>query len=141
MVISSTPADYRFFDADNHYYEPLDMFTRYIDPAFADRTFLVEERDGDAVVIFEGRPFGFVGGSGNKRRVRPGSLRARLPGPPDDEGEVDDRYASEPGARLEMMDKQGIEATLMFPSTGVTIENLMGHDHELLRAHLAAFNR
>ena len=35
------------------------------------------------------------------------------------------RYASDPEARLAMMDKQGIEATLMFPSTGVTIENLL----------------
>ena len=24
-------------DADNHYYEPLDAFTRYLEPAFRDR--------------------------------------------------------------------------------------------------------
>ncbi len=53
----------------------------------------------------------------------------------------DDSYASDPKARLAMMDKQGIEATLMFPSTGVTIENLLRDDPELLLAHVRAFNR
>jgi predicted TIM-barrel fold metal-dependent hydrolase len=40
-----------------------------------------------------------------------------------------------------MMDKQGIEAALLFPSTGVTIENLLRDDPELLLAHVRAFNR
>ena len=53
----------------------------------------------------------------------------------------DDSYASDPKARIAMMDKQGIEATLMFPSTGVTIENLLRDDPELLLAHVRAFNR
>jgi predicted TIM-barrel fold metal-dependent hydrolase len=134
--------DYRFFDADNHYYEPVDMFSRYIDPAFADRTFVVEEHDGETVVRFEGRPFGFIGGSGNRQRIRPGALRARLRGEvANDAVDVDDSYAADPAARIEMMDKQGIEAAFMFPSTGVTIENLLQRDPELLRAHIVAFNR
>ena len=54
---------------------------------------------------------------------------------------MDDSYASEPEARISMMDKQGIEATLLFPSTGVTIENLLRDDPELLLAHVRAFNR
>ena len=29
--------EYRPFDADNHYYETLDAFTRYLDPKFAHR--------------------------------------------------------------------------------------------------------
>jgi predicted TIM-barrel fold metal-dependent hydrolase len=142
MTVLSKSIDYRFFDADNHYYEPLDMFGRYIEPAFAERTFVAEERDGEAVVLFDGRPFGFVGGKGNRRRIRPGALRAQLRGEaPVDEPEVDDSYASDPNARIAMMDKQGIEATLLFPSTGVTIENLLRDDPELLLAHVRAFNR
>src|SRR3974390_3112904 len=99
MAVLSKPVDYRFFDADNHYYEPVDMFQRYIDREFADRTFVIEEHDGDTVVLFEGRPFGFIGGAGNKRRIRPGSLRAHLRGElTDGAQDVDDRYASEPAA-------------------------------------------
>jgi predicted TIM-barrel fold metal-dependent hydrolase len=130
------------FDADNHYYEPVDLFERYIAPDYRERTFRVhEDADGYRVVTFDGRPFGFVGGSGQRERIRPGGLRKRLRGelPPDDGG--DDRYASDPAARVELMDRQGIEATLIFPSTGVTIENRLRHDPQLLVAHIEAFNR
>jgi hypothetical protein len=33
---------YQLIDADNHYYEPYDAFTRFIDPAFADRVINVK---------------------------------------------------------------------------------------------------
>ena len=141
MGVLSQPVDYRVFDADNHYYEPVDMFERYIDPNYRDRTFTVEERDGGKVVLFQGRPFGFVGGAGNKQRIRPGALRAMLRGETLPEQDEDDSYASDPAARVAMMDQQGIEATLMFPSTGVTIDNAIGGDPELLVAHMRAFNR
>jgi predicted TIM-barrel fold metal-dependent hydrolase len=142
MAALSKDIDYPLFDADNHYYEPVDMFARYIDAEYAERTFRTEERAGETIVLFEGRPFGFVGGSGSKRRIRPGALRAQLRGDVAvDEPDVDDSYASDPKARVAMMDMQGIEATLMFPSTGVTIENLLRDDPELLVAHVRAFNR
>ena len=141
MAVLSRNVDYRVFDADNHYYEPVDMFARYIDPEFAERTFRPVEQDGETVVLFDGRPFGFVGGTGSKRRIRPGALRARLRGDEAADDDVDDSYAADPTARVAMMDAQGIEATLMFPSTGVTIENFLRSDPELLLAHVRAFNR
>ena len=78
MPALSRSLDFRLFDADNHYYEPLDIFARYIEPAFAERTFVTEQRDGETVVLFDGRPFGFIGGKGNKRRVRPGPCEPRF---------------------------------------------------------------
>jgi len=142
MGTITKPVDYAFFDADNHYYEPVDMYERYVDPQYRDRTFTLQERDGDTVVLFRGRPFGFVGGVGSQRRIRPGSLRARLRGElTDDDAPSDDRYAADVTARIELMDRQGIEATLMFPSTGVTIANAIGDDAELLAVHVRAFNR
>ena len=141
MATLSKPIDFRVFDADNHYYEPIDLFARYIDPAFRDRTFQVEQRAGEQVVLFDGQPFGFVYGSGNKVRMKSGALRARLRGELTDDDDEDDSYAADPAARVAMMDEQGIEATLIFPSTGVTIENRTRHDPELLAAHVQAFNR
>ena len=44
-------------------------------------------------------------------------------------------------ARLEVMDAQGVESTVMFPSCGVMIEYWMKHDLELLYANFDAFNR
>jgi len=32
-----THAGFGIFDADNHYYEPRDAFTRHLDPRFAER--------------------------------------------------------------------------------------------------------
>jgi predicted TIM-barrel fold metal-dependent hydrolase len=141
MAVLSQQVDYQVFDADNHYYEPVDLFERYIDPAYRDRTFTVEQHDDTKTVLFQGRPFGFVGGGGNKERIRPGALRAMLRGETLPDTDEDDSYASDPDARIEMMDRQGIEATLMFPSTGVTIANAIGGDVELLAAHMRAFNR
>jgi predicted TIM-barrel fold metal-dependent hydrolase len=143
MATLQKPIDYPVVDADNHYYEPLDVFERYIDPKYLDRTFRVQDTDdGYKQVIFDGRPFGFVGGAGQRQRVRPGALRARLRGEQlDDDDDFDDSYAAEPGARLELMDAQGIEATWMYPSTGVTLENQLEGDPELLMAHFDALRR
>jgi predicted TIM-barrel fold metal-dependent hydrolase len=142
MTVLSKPVGYPLFDADNHYYEPVDMFVEYIEPEYADRTFTIAERDGETVALFDGRPVGFIGGSGSKRRIRPGALRAQLRGELSDAGDdEDDSYASDPAARIELMDRQGIEATLIFPSTGVTLANVIGQDPELLAAHMRAFNR
>jgi hypothetical protein len=41
-AITPTRLGYELVDADNHYYEPYDAFTRYIDPAFADRAINVQ---------------------------------------------------------------------------------------------------
>ncbi|MGE0880457.1 MAG: amidohydrolase family protein [Acidimicrobiia bacterium] len=143
MATLQHPIEYRVVDADNHYYEPLDVFERYIDPRYRARTFTVHDTDdGYKEVRFDGRPFGFVGGAGQRQRVRPGALRARLRGEqPNEEPEFDDSYAAEPAARLQLMDAQGIEATWMYPSTGVTLENLLVDDPELLMAHFDALRR
>ncbi len=42
-----TALDYRLFDADTHYYEPDDCFTRHIEAQFKDRTVWIDRR-GDA---------------------------------------------------------------------------------------------
>lgn len=142
MTALRKPLDYRLVDADNHYYEPLDVFERYIDPRHRDRTFrVVDTDDGYKEVVFDGRTFGFVGGAGQRARIRPGSLRAGLRGEAAPDEDIDDSYAADPDARLRLMDEQGIEATFMFPSTGVTIENRLEGEPELLKAHFEALNR
>jgi len=149
---------YRLFDADNHYYEPPELFERYIDPAYRERTYrLVKEADGSEVIYFDGEPYGHVSGLGLKRRVRPGGLRAALrhnhapeggssTGSPErpigwSDPEADDSYAGDPSARVALMDRQGIDATLIFPTAGVTIQHRMFDDPEMTAAHVDAFNR
>ena len=42
------------FDADNHYWETSDAFTRHRDPAFADRGLQVKEVDGVMRYVIDG---------------------------------------------------------------------------------------
>ena len=139
---------YRLVDADNHYYEPDDAFTRFIDPAFAARAVHVE-RDASG----RGRPF--VGGAPAyylemtpvDRIGRPGAVVA----------DKDARYRPladadmvEPGkvprfydreARLEWMDEEEIEAVVMWPSLGLGMEWQLRDDPAACVANLRSFNR
>jgi predicted TIM-barrel fold metal-dependent hydrolase len=114
----------------------------------------VKGPDGAETVYFDGKPYGHVSGLGLKRRVRPGGLRAALRGddrvpaaPAGDERPTgwddpqSERYAADPAARVAVMDRQGIQATLIFPSAGVTIQNRMFDDPGMTAAHVDAFNR
>ena len=63
------------FDADNHYYETRDCFTRHIEPRFRDCAIRVEPDDR----VFVGdRPFTFLENPFFETTVKPGSLREML---------------------------------------------------------------
>ncbi len=70
------PMDARPIDADNHYYEPLDAFTRHLDKAFRERG-VRPVQDGKRVELL-------IGGQGQPLRPQPDvrpDHRARLPRP------------------------------------------------------------
>ena len=49
------PLDYRAFDADNHYYEALDAFTRHLDPRMGPRCVQWAEIGGRRYHVVAGR--------------------------------------------------------------------------------------
>ncbi|MBW2403639.1 MAG: amidohydrolase, partial [Deltaproteobacteria bacterium] len=55
--------DYDVFDADNHYYEALDAFTRHLDPKLGPRTVQWAE--------IEGRRYHVVGGQVSRAVTNP----------------------------------------------------------------------
>ena len=63
-------------DADNHYYEPDDAFTRHLDPAFEDRSLHIR-RAGDGVgrPYFGDQPLYYLERSPADRMGRPGAWR------------------------------------------------------------------
>ena len=70
--------DYRTIDADNHYYETRDAFTRHIDKAYADRTFRVHtDADGNDTMSIDGKPYVFSPAKFDRTNP-PGSLLAKL---------------------------------------------------------------
>jgi predicted TIM-barrel fold metal-dependent hydrolase len=138
---------YRFFDADNHYYETRDCFTRFSDPGLRDRAIRVEpdERGRDQIWIGD-KPFTFLANHSFERTVRPGALREmlKLKHVADAAGQVTEAIQPEyreRAARLALMDRQGLESCLLFPTLAVCVEHFMKHDPVQLYANLHAFNR
>lgn len=143
--------DQPLFDADNHYYEPMDAFTRHLDPAMRKRTMQWAEIDGRTRLVVAGRVNRFIPNPTFARVSRPGVLaeyfRARAGvgdmraglgelDPIEDRPEYRDREA-----RLRVMDEQGLEATIMLPTLGVGMETALEHDVEAMTAAFRAFNR
>jgi len=149
MAAPVAPAGRALWDADNHYYEPADCFTRYLDPAMRDRTVrLVTADDGREVVMVGDRPFTFLHEAFRSTVTKPGALRTMLrsmsTGTADDAAEavepVQPAYVDR-DARLALMDEQGVDAALLFPTTAVCVEHFLKDDADLLYASFHAFNR
>lgn len=142
---------YGIFAADNHYYEPRDAFSRYIEPAHRDKAVRVVRGDDGRERIWIGeRPFTFLDDMelNFDTTLRPGSLREFLrtlthEAPADADPvqiPVDPAFVQR-DARLALMDAQGVESALLFPTLGVCVEHFMKHDPEQTYANLRAFNR
>jgi predicted TIM-barrel fold metal-dependent hydrolase len=140
---------HRLFDADNHYYEARDAFTRHLPPRLAERTVME--------VIVNGRVRHVIGGRLNHAVTnptfdpvsKPGALYAYFRGNPEGKGlqellsdaePIRPEYR-EPGARLSVMDAQQMEAAWVFPTLGVMYEEALKHDPEAVGITFRAFNR
>ena len=139
---------YRLFDCDNHMYEPRDSFSRYIEPRFRDRAVRPIERDGTEIIMVGDRPMTFMEGYELYDRVgRPGSLKEMLHqmksgivNEGDYQWEAPRPEYLDRDARLALMDQQGVEACLLFPSVAGIVEHFF-QDPETLYANFHAFNR
>jgi len=148
MADTTGNLDYGLFDADNHYYEPRDCFTRYLEPEFRDRAIVsVVEVDGREHVMIGDQPFTFLTEPFRDEWARPGSLREMLRAmssgtftESDVVVPVDPAYVNR-DARLALMDAQGVEAALIFPTLAVCVEHFMKDDPDQLYANFHAFNR
>ena len=140
---------FAMFDADNHYYEAPDAFTRHIEPQYAKRGMQWAEINGRQRLLVDGKLNRFIPNPLFDPVARPGSLddyfRGKTPG--DDIraafGELEPispsyRHAAE---RIELMDRQHLGGCFMFPTLGVGMEEAVKHDPELAHAVFRAFNR
>jgi predicted TIM-barrel fold metal-dependent hydrolase len=129
-------------DADGHVLEPRNTWIDYIDPAFRDRAIRIAIDDhGDEVLLIDGHPVegmrnGLAGMGGiNLDFVdaldRSGKLRYEDGCPP---GGYD------PAARLEVMDDEGIDIALLYPTLGICWEGFVT-EPALARAYARAYNR
>ena len=131
----------RVVDADGHVLEPADTWQKYLEPSYRDRAIRIARDDqGYEVLLIDGRPLrtlrgqlGALGGIAMDTR----ELLTR--------GQVSYAEGSPPGAydplaRLRVMDDEGIDAVLLYPTIGICWE---GHvtDPGLATAYTRAYNR
>jgi len=138
------------FDADNHYYEALDAFTRHIEPRLRRRAVQWAEIDGKLRLLVCGRVNGFIPNPTFDPVARPGCLDAYYRGE-NPEGKsmaelfgellpIDPAYRDRE-VRLKVMDAQGLEKVFLFPTLGVGMEEAMKGAPEVLVGAFRAFNR
>jgi predicted TIM-barrel fold metal-dependent hydrolase len=102
-------------DADSHWSEPPDLFTRRAPAALRDRVPHVEEVDGEAMWVFDGLQLGRFSAAGViGRDGRKESSHKALHEWPFDAVHVG---AYDPKVRLGVLDECGIDAQVIFPST------------------------
>ncbi|MCP4907139.1 MAG: amidohydrolase family protein [bacterium] len=139
---------YAIVDADNHYYEPDDCFTRYLEPQFADRAcHIVRDEGGLGVPHIGNQPSYYLAATPADLMGRPGvhagakDLRYR-PIPSEDvlrPREIP-RFCDR-DERLLWMDEEGVEAAIMWPSLGLGVEWQLRDFPEACVANLRSFNR
>jgi predicted TIM-barrel fold metal-dependent hydrolase len=129
-------------DADGHVLEPRDTWLRYIDPAFRDRALqIVDDDRGDEVLLVDGRPLeamrnGLAGMGGielDRAAVLERRERLRY-----EDGCPPGGY--DPAARLRVMDEEGIDIVLLYPTLGICWEGIVT-DPALATAYTRAYNR
>jgi len=135
-------------DADNHYYEPDDAFTRHLEPEFAGRSYHIRRGpDGVGRPFFGDEPAYYLSRTPVDVMGRPGAWvhdkEGRYNALPEDDllrpGEIPHFARRE--ARLQWMDDSGVKAAVMWPSLGLTVEMQMRDDPAACIANLRSFNR
>ena len=139
--------DIRIVDVDQHYYEPLDCCTRHLDPAYADYALKVELNDDDRL---EWR-FGGVALDGERYprqvTIAPGELERSLSARERREAytpQLIDGTAPEytdRDVRLKLLDDWGVDAAVLFPSSGLAFDAQMTTRPDAACAAATAFNR
>jgi predicted TIM-barrel fold metal-dependent hydrolase len=141
--------DYPAFDADNHYYEALDAFSRHMDPKLRTRGVQWAEIDGRMYHVVGGKVSRAVVNATFDPIAKPGALSSYFRGNPEGKNPMELLRAREPipaeyrdrDARVQAVERFGLEAVWLFPTLGMLYEEQLKHDTEALVATFSAFNR
>lgn len=142
-------------DADSHFMEVRDSWTKHLDRRFWDRRFdVVEDGDGLTWLCVGDRKINTVGrmdpgtiaeeGQGAAEARRRGALsqgRAHDQGGAPTYMESLQPGAYQPGPRLLMLDEMGIDKQIIFPTHGLVLVKQLWDDVPALCANLSAYNR
>jgi predicted TIM-barrel fold metal-dependent hydrolase len=148
--VSSTTLPYRAFDADNHYYEAPDAFTRHLDRRMASRAMQWAEIGGRQRLLVGGHVNKFIPNPLFDPVAKPGCLYLYFKGENPTHEDIRTLFGDlEPihpeyrdrEERIRVMDAQDLQATWMFPTLGVGMEQALVRDPEALVAAFHSFNQ
>ncbi len=141
---------FRAFDADHHYYEAEDAFTRHVDPRLRGRAMQWAVVNGKQRLLVGGKVNRFIPNPTFDPVARPGVLdeyfRGRNPDGKDMRtlfgglDPIDPAYRNR-AARIRQLDEQKLEGCFLFPTLGVGMEESLKHDPEAAVAAFEGFNR
>ena len=139
------------FDADNHYYEAEDAFTRYVPIRMQRRCVQwIEMQDGKRHHLVAGKINHSVGNPTFNPVSKPGTLREYYHGNPRGLTFVELAHGSlEPmppeymnrDSRVERVKEQGLEGVWLFPTAGILYEEPMVRDIDAMCTMFEGFNR
>jgi predicted TIM-barrel fold metal-dependent hydrolase len=141
--------DARPIDADNHYYESLDAFTRHLDRSFRQRGVQPVQSGKRVQLLMSGKLNHFIPNPTFDPIIVPGCIEALFRGQVPEGLDPRTLMQVEPiraeyrdrDARLARMDEQGLGAAILFPTLGCGVEEALRHDIPATMASLSAFNR
>jgi predicted TIM-barrel fold metal-dependent hydrolase len=140
--------DIPVFDADNHLYETRDSLTKFLPERYRRVIDYVEVR-GRTKIVVRGQISEYIPNPTFDVVARPGAMEDFFrKGNPDGKsrreifGEPMRAIPAfrEPGPRLELMDEQGIDRSLMFPTLASLVEERLRDDPEAIHAVVHALN-
>ena len=140
---------YRAVDADNHYYEAIDACTRHLDKEFRQRGVQVVQQGTHSLLLVGGKLFKFIPNTTFDPIIVAGCMDLMFRGQIPDGVDPRSLMKVEPlraeyqdrDARLAVMDEQGLEGILLFPTLACGIEQALRDDIPATVATLRAFNR
>ncbi len=146
--MSTRSLDYPVFDADNHLYETREALTKHLPDKYRGAVDYVEVR-GRTKIVIRGQISEYIPNPTFDVVARPGAMEEyfRVGNP---EGKNRRQIFGEPmksppafrgpEARAALMDDQGIDRALMFPTLASVVEERMRDDPELIHAVIHSLN-
>jgi predicted TIM-barrel fold metal-dependent hydrolase len=144
----TTRSPYPVFDADNHMYETTEAFTKYLPKEYAGAVRYVEV-EGRTKIAIRGQISEYIPNPTFNVVARPGAQEDYFRiGNPDGKSyrEIMGKPMrsipafQEPVSRLALMDEQGLDRSLMFPTLASLLEERMRDDPELTHVVVHALN-
>jgi predicted TIM-barrel fold metal-dependent hydrolase len=140
--------DFPVFDADNHLYETEDAFTRHLPERHKD-LFRFVELNGRKKLVVRNVLTEFIPNPTFEVVARPGAHMAFYSGE-NSEGKTLRELTGkpmrtipafrEPAARMQLLDEQGVQSCLMFPTLASLMEERLRDDPALTQIAIHAFN-